>query len=106
MSEWNENDPVWQVLGRARPVRDAPFFSRRVVNSLTRRTSRFVQWLRWVAPVSACAGAILLWTNAQQGATERSNAEFNAYFDSAAGLDNLLASEDVTTNWTPGDSLQ
>ena len=56
--------------------------------------------LRWVIPAAACAALFIAWPIYQH---EQQDA-FNAYFDSAADLQSLIASED-TSLWLEEPTL-
>ena len=93
MDDFKENDPVWDLLGRARRVKASPYFTRKVLSAIReekRPQFSLIALLRWVLPAAACAALIIGWPIYQHGQQDT----FNAYFDSAADLQSLIASED------------
>jgi hypothetical protein len=64
----DEHDELWDLLGRARPVKASPFFSRNVLRlireSEPERERGFMEWLRagwnWLALSGAVAAILLL----------------------------------------------
>jgi hypothetical protein len=107
--DWEKNDPLWELLGHAKPVSVSPFFARNVVREIRQAPARplipaFL--LRWMA-----AGAFAVLTAGfivNLGAGDRApsptltkSADFTAIFDEVAGLDALVAVEDVSiSNYT------
>lgn len=95
----DENDALWKVLGQAKSAEASPYFVRRVlrdVRAVRQGPSRFQLLLRWLIPVgttAAVAVSITTWQLRQQD-----QYEFNAYFDTAADLESLVAFED-TSAW-------
>ena len=92
MDDFKEHDPLWDLLGRARRVNASPYFTRKVLTAIRdgeRPRFSLATLLRWVIP-AACAALIIGWPIYQH---EQQDA-FNAYFDSAADLQSLIASED------------
>jgi hypothetical protein len=93
MDDFKEHDPLWDLLGRARRVNPSPYFTRKVLNAIReeeRPRFSIAMLLRWVIPAAACAALIIGWPIYQQDKQDA----FNAYFDSAADLQSLVASED------------
>jgi len=99
MDDFSENDALWKALGQAKPAKASPYFVRKVLREVRNQRqapSRFPLWLRWLAPVGAAAAlsvGVASWQMHRQDETE-----FNAYFDSAADLESLVAFEE-TTAW-------
>lgn len=102
MDDFDENDNLWKALGQAKPAKASPYFVRKVlreVRSQRQAPSPWQVWklrLRWLAPVGAAAGlaiGIATWQVHQQH-----ESEFNAFFDSAADLESLVAFEE-TSAW-------
>jgi hypothetical protein len=62
----DESDELWELLGRARPVRPSPFFSRNVLRAVRESAPQaepgFSEWLRqgWNALATAAAVAVVL----------------------------------------------
>jgi len=66
-----EHDDLWELLGRARPVKASPMFSRNVLRAVRQgegddvNERGFLEWLRagwnWL-PVTGAAAAVLLLT--------------------------------------------
>lgn len=103
MDDFKENDPLWDMLGRARRVNASPYFVRKVLSAVReekRPQFSVAALLRWVIPAAACAALIIGWPIYQH---EQQDA-FNAYFDSAADLQSLIASED-TSLWLEDPAL-
>jgi len=94
MDDYKENDALWELLGRARRVEASPYFARKVLGAIHKEERR--PWfsvgalLRWIIPTAACAGLIIGWATYQH----QQEGTFNVYFDSAADLQSLVASED------------
>lgn len=98
MDDFNEKDALWDLLGRARPVKASPYFVRKVLREVKEsgRPSRpQAAFLRWLIPASAFAAVVIGWT-ASQWQHDQSVAEFNEYFDTIADLPSLVAQEDVS----------
>lgn len=99
MDDFTENDTLWKVLGQATPAEASPYFVRKVLREVRNERqapSPWQLWLRWLAPAGAAAAlavGIFSWQTRQQD-----QSEFNAYFDSAADLESLVAFEE-TTAW-------
>jgi hypothetical protein len=63
-----EHDDLWELLGRARPVKASPMFSRNVLRAVRQlepeKERGFVDWLRagwnWLAVTGAAAAVIAL----------------------------------------------
>lgn len=64
----DEHDDLWELLGRARPVKASPFFSRNVLRTIRQskpeRERGFMEWLRagwnWLSLTGAAAAVLLL----------------------------------------------
>ena len=99
--DWNK-DELWDLLGKAKPVAVSPFFSRNVVREIRRNPSRPlvpVFLLRWLGVASFAvltAGFFLNLGDAGAGARVTKSADFAETFDAVAGLDSLVAVEDVS----------
>jgi hypothetical protein len=99
MDDFTENDALWKVLGQAKPAKASPYFVRKVlreVRSERQSPSRWTLWLRWLAPLGAAAALAIGVTSWQMH--QQDEQEFNAYFDTAADLESLVAFEE-TTAW-------
>jgi hypothetical protein len=97
MDEFPENDALWKVLGQAPPPKASPYFVRKVLREVRlerQAPSRFSLWLRWLTPLGAAA-VLALGVSSWQMRTQ-DDPEFNAYFDSAADLESLVAFEELT----------
>src|SRR5262245_62293413 len=94
MDKDNEQDALWQLLGRAKRVEASPYFARKVVTAVRnqQQTPRFSlsMLLRWLVPTAACAGLLLGWFAYQHQQDDL----FNADFDQVADLQSLVASDD------------
>ena len=111
----DEHDDLWRLLGKARPTRVSPFFSRNVLRAI--REAQAVpapfswQWLRqrWIYAAFAVVAVMLAVTTTDQLLTSNrldpidqaaievaSSPDFNVI----ANLDDLLASQDNDV-WLP-----
>jgi hypothetical protein len=103
MDDWNKNDELWDLLGRARPAGVSPFFARRVLAHLPdRRDQPLLRLLvlRWAGALSLAvlaAGFVLTFRSDEQPMTVSSRA-FIEVFDSAAGLDKIATVEDFSVS--------
>lgn len=105
MDSFDKNDPVWKLLEQGSQKKASPYFVRKVLRSVredARREPAF-SWrlaLRWLMPVTACAVLVVAWPilHQENTSTTMASTEFNEYFDSAADLDSLVISEDIS-NW-------
>ncbi len=95
MDKDEENDALWELLGRARRVEASPYFARKVVTAIRRQEERprfsLSVLLRWLIPSAACAGLILGWLTYQH---QQDDDVFDADFARAADLQSLVASDD------------
>jgi len=87
-----ENDPLWDLLGKSRPATASPFFASRVVNAAraeTRDRAPLLHWIfrpAWVlGAAAALAIAAALWPDPAQPATLA-----NQDFEILANVDNLI----------------
>jgi hypothetical protein len=94
MDKDEENDEVWELLGRARRVEASPYFARRVLGAIRNEEKRapfsVSVLLRWLIPTAACAGLALGWLAYQH----EQEVVFDEDFDRAADLPSLVAAED------------
>lgn len=101
MDERNEQDAVWNLLGKARKVEASPYFTRKVLQAVVKEQEKasftFSQLLRWLAPVSVCAAVAIGWVAYSWQQDEMAN--FNACFDAAADIQSLIVQDD-TSFWT------
>jgi len=97
MKENDEKDALWNLLGNASHQEASPFFARKVLRALEEEETSHVpsifRIMRWLIPASACAAVAFGWFAYQQ----QEEAQFNAYFDSAADMQSLVAQEDVSS---------
>lgn len=104
MDDFNKNDDLWNLLGRAKPAQASPYFTRKVLRAVQEESTRpafsFSVLLRWLLPTSALAALALGWFT-YYDAHERAMAEFNEQFEIIADLPALVAYED-TSLWTEG----
>jgi hypothetical protein len=104
MDEFNEKDPLWDILGQARRAEASPFFVRKVLRSLKEKDRpgfSVSSLLRWLIPASAAAALVIGWSSFHSSdpvPQDQSLAEFNEYFDTAAGLSALIA-QDSSVVW-------
>ncbi len=96
MDDLEEKDALWHLLGRSRRIEASPYFVRKVLNTISeeKRRPRFTlsMLLRWLIPTGACAALVIAWTAYRYDQQET----FDAYFDDAAELESLIASEDAS----------
>ena len=104
--DWDK-DALWDLLGKAKPVSVSPFFSRNVVREIRRNSARplvppfLLRWLGAGAFALLTAGFFLNLGNAGGSSGAGRTADFAEVFDAAAGLDKLVAVEEVSiTNYT------
>ena len=100
-----EHDDVWELLGRARPKKASPMFSRNVLRAVRQlepeKGDGFVDWLRagwnWVAVTGAAAAVIFLTLSLRTSphAASRQMASASASADNAA-LEEVLRSPDLS----------
>ena len=112
-----EHDELWELLGKAREPKAAPFFAGKVLRAIHAEAAPvgFWAWLRgkWLVPVAAgaCAALALFFTIHQAGQTTVSPvndplAEMAAAVvdndESVSALDALIAAEDHSI-WLESD---
>jgi hypothetical protein len=105
MDDFKENDALWDLLGRAPRVEASPYFARKVMAAIREeKQSRFSlsALLRWAIPTGAFAAILIGWAAYQH---EQQLDAFNNYFDNAADLQSLIASED-TSVWLDDPRLR
>jgi hypothetical protein len=98
-----EHDDLWELLGRARPVKASPMFSRNVLRALRQlepeKGRGFVDWLRagwnWVAVTGAAAAVICLTLSLRTSHPAASRQVAAASADNAA-LEEVLRSPDLS----------
>lgn len=98
MDERNEQDALWDLLGKARKTEASPYFTRKVLRAVqeeARPVFSLSLLLRWLLPVSACAAVVLGWS-AYSWQQDQKAAEFNAYFDMAADMQSLVVQDDTS----------
>ena len=105
MKEDWDRDPLWDLLGKTKPVTVSPFFSRNVLREIRRGSARpmvplfLIRWLGAGALAVLTAGFFL--NLGGSSVRPAGPADFAQVFDAAAGLDTLVAVEDVSlTNFT------
>jgi hypothetical protein len=99
MDDFTENDALWKVLGQAKPAKASPYFVSKVLREVRNERqapSRARLWLRWLTPLGAAA--VLAVGIASWQLRQQDESVFNAYFDSAADLESLVAFEE-TSAW-------
>jgi len=103
MDKEEENDALWELLGRARRIEASPYFARRVVGAIRneKKASRFSVrvFLRWLIPSAAVAGLVLGWMAYQNQEQDVFDADFNR----TADLQSLVTSDDSFL-WIEEDS--
>ncbi len=98
MDERNEQDALWDLLGKARQTEASPYFTRKVLRAVqeeVRPGFSFALLLRWLIPVSATAAVVIGWS-AYSWQQDEKTAEFNAYFDMAADIQSLVVQDDTS----------
>jgi hypothetical protein len=97
-----EHDDLWELLGRARPAKASPMFSRnvlRAVRQLEPEKRGLVDWLRagwsWLAVTGAAAAVILLAFSLRTSPTNAPRQLAAASPDNAV-LEEVLRSPDLT----------
>lgn len=101
MEDWKKDDELWELLGRARPVKVSPFFARRVRNSIPKVSPFRSLVLRWAG--AAALAVVLVGFFASVVPDERTAAtagfespEFIATYEALAGLDLIAVSDPVS----------
>ena len=103
MDDFKENDALWDLMGRAPRVEASPYFARKVLAAIRveiRPRFSVSALLRWAIPTGVFAAFVIGWSFYQHEQQDT----FDAYFDSAADLQSLIASED-TSVWTDEPKL-
>jgi hypothetical protein len=111
----DEQDKLWELLGKAREPKAAPFFASKVLRAIREEPVGLLAWLRrkWIIPATAVACALAVAfvairpvTTSNQQAAADPLTELAAYVekseDSAESLAALLASEDHSI-WLQAD---
>jgi len=108
--DW-DRDALWDLLGKAGPVSISPFFSRNVLREIRQSAGRpaipafVLRWLGAGAFALLTAGFFLNLGDAGRhpDIVVTKSADFVEIFDVAAGLDTLVAVEDVSlSNYAAG----
>lgn len=104
--DWDQ-DELWDLLGKARPVSVSPFFSRNVLREIRQNSGRpwiprlVLRWLGAGALAVLTAGFFLNLVTDSDISQPVKPAEFAEVFDAAAGLDKLAAVEEFSiTSYT------
>ena len=107
MKEDWDKDELWDLLGKAKPVSVSPFFSRNILREIRRNPARplvplfFLRWLGAGAIAVLTAGFFLNLGVDSGSAQPTKPVDFAEVFDAAAGLDKLVAVEEVSiSNYT------
>ena len=99
--DWDQ-DELWNLLGKAKPVSVSPFFSRNVLREVRQLTPRpwiptlVLRWLGAGALAVLATGFFLNLNDSSPSASPARPAEFVEIFDAAAGLDKLVAVEEIS----------
>jgi hypothetical protein len=106
MKEDFENDDVWNLLGHARPASVSPYFSRRVLREIRQVPSRHLLppfLLRWLPAGALAVLTVGFFLNLASVSSPDlvGNTEFNALFDTIAGIDSLAVVEEFP--WSAQD---
>jgi hypothetical protein len=97
MDDVEEKDALWDLLGRSRRIEASPYFVRKVLHAVDERERQRFSWatlLRWFVPAATCAAFVIGLTAYFTAYRNDQQEVFNAYFDDAAGLELLIASEE------------
>jgi hypothetical protein len=108
MNEDWEKDALWDLLGNSKRVDVSPFFARNVLREVRRNPSRplipifLIRWLGAGALAVLVTGFFL---TLGEGGTVQSTgtSDFAEVFDAAAGLDKLVAVEEISITNYAGD---
>ena len=107
MKEDWDKDALWDLLGNASHASVSPFFFRAVVREIRRNPARplvpffLLRWLGAGALAVLASGFFLNLCTVGTSSRPTKSADFIQVFDAAAGLEALLAVEDVSiTNYT------
>lgn len=96
-----ENDALWELLGHARTASVSPYFSRRVLRDIRQSPAQpllppiLLRWLAAGALAALSVGFALNLDPAQTGGIAGFG-DFNQTFDAIAGIDTLVAVDDVS----------
>jgi hypothetical protein len=98
-----EHDDLWELLGRARPAKASPMFSRNVLRAVRQlepeKEGGLVDWLRagwnWLAVTGAAAAVIFLAFGLRTTPTDAPRQVASASSDNAV-LEEVLRSPDLT----------
>ena len=98
MDSFDENDPLWNTLGKARPIKVSTGFARRVRRAATREESSekfgLPQLLRWLFPLGAAAAVVAVWLSVAQTGDTQYSALNEDPFAGAADLTSLVSYDD------------
>ncbi len=105
MNDFDQNDPLWELLGKAVPTPASPAFSRNVIRAIRNQESvvqtepAVLGFLRWLLPAGAVAALALVLSVALQPQGETGTSQFattevyeTLTFSEVAGLEDLVAS--------------
>ncbi len=111
--DFDQKDPLWELLGKATPSPARPAFSRNVIRAIrtqdspSRKEPLLYGFLRWFVPAGAAAALALVLSVSLQpeentGTTQFAATEFHEAltFSDVAGLEDLIAS---SAGWTWDD---
>ena len=108
MNEDSEKDALWDLLGNSKQVDISPFFVRNVLREIRRNPSRpliplfLLRWLGAGALAVLVTGFFL--TLGEGGPVQSTGtSDFAEAFDAAAGLDKLVAVEEISITNYAGD---
>ena len=87
-----ENDPLWDLLGKSQPPQASPFFVSRVVNSARAEERNRVLWFHFLfrptLALAAVAGVVLAVSFFREASA--THAVANQDFEILSNLDNLI----------------
>ncbi|MEX1118841.1 MAG: hypothetical protein WEB60_08615 [Terrimicrobiaceae bacterium] len=109
--DFDHNDPLWELLGKATASPASPFFSRDVIRAIRNqespRESLFATFFRWAIPAGAVAALALVLSVSLEVKDEMTTNPLAATdfyetvtFSEVAGLEDLVAS---SAGWTWDD---
>ncbi|MBE2205844.1 MAG: hypothetical protein IAE94_16055 [Chthoniobacterales bacterium] len=99
--DWDQDD-LWDLLGKTRPVTVSPFFARNVLREIRRNPERpwisplVLRWLGAGALAVLMAGFFLNLVGEGNSSPLTKTEGFSEVFDAAAGLDNVVALEEFS----------
>ena len=108
MNEDWDKDALWDLLGKTKRADVSPFFARNILREVRRNPARPllpVSLLRWIGAGAFALLATGFFLNLGGGGSVQATgtSDFAEVFDAAAGLDKLVAVEEVSITNYAGD---